>query len=105
MIDNFADNLCQKIEYRKYRKLIKNEILDHLYLTKDNYLKMNYDDAEAEDKAIADFGDPDEIIEDFNHIYKKPGFLYRLLQLSAIAMFLFLVVSFNNASVRRENKY
>lgn len=70
-IQNFLDTTCNKIKYIPIREGIKNELYNHIIEGKDNYISNGLSEKEAEDKALEDIGNPEEISRDFNEIYKK----------------------------------
>lgn len=92
MIEKYAKALSSKVEVRRMRENIYNEILDHLTLSKEDYIEAGFNQQEAEELAIKDFGDEDEIIDSLNTVHQKPKLLDHLLKLSIVVMVLYIVI-------------
>ena len=91
-IKEFLDNICNQIKYKPIRNEILEELKNHIEEQKENYIYEGMEETKAEQKAINQMGDAEEIGKRLNKIH-KPKLDWKLL-LSIIIMlcFGFLVV-------------
>lgn len=103
MIEKFTKDLVSEIKVKRLRKTIYDEIVDHLYLSKEDYIKPGLSEEEAEMNALKDFGNKEEVVEYFNEVYQKQKFIDFLLKLSIVIMVLYILISYTKAYQKRHD--
>lgn len=90
-IKEFLNNVCEQIKYRPIRNEISEELENHIKETKESYIERGMQEKEAEEKAIKQMGEAEEIGKKLNKIH-KPKMNWQLLILVLILLgFSFLV--------------
>lgn len=60
-IDNFLDEVCSHIRYKKVHKDIRDELAGHILERAKDYQKDGLDEDEAIEKSILDMGSSEDI--------------------------------------------
>ena len=93
-IDKFLEITLSYIKYPFAKKDIKMELEEHILDKIDYYIETGYEREEAENQAIEDMGDPEEIGELLNKEHKPIiGWMIRITSV-AIGLLIFLNVIF-----------
>jgi len=91
-IKDFLENVCSEIKYKPIRKDISDELELHIQDIKEEYIASGMNDNEAEEKAVSNMGDAEEIGKKLNRIH-RPKLDWLLLILVAILIgFGFLII-------------
>jgi len=90
-IKNFIENVCNQIKYKPARKEVAEEIELHLEEIKNNYLCKGYKEKEAEEKAVEQMGNAEEIGKKLNKIHKPQLDWILLILICILIGFGFLV--------------
>lgn len=69
-LDNFLDLICSRIKYKPIRESISDEIKNHIEELKENYVLEGNSQEIAEEKAILNMGNAEEIGEKLNKIHR-----------------------------------
>lgn len=69
-INEFLDNVCEKIRYKPIRGEIREELENHIEEKKDMYIEYGVEEKLAEEKAIEQMGDAEEIGAKLDKIHK-----------------------------------
>ena len=69
-IKDFLENVCNEIKYKPIRKDISEELELHIQDIKEEYIASGMNDNEAEEKAVSNMGDAEEIGKKLNRIHK-----------------------------------
>lgn len=89
----FLNIVCEKIKYKPIRNEISEEIQNHIEELKKNYMEEeNISENDAEEKAIKQMGNPEEIGIKLNKIH-KPKLDLKLIFIVAVMLFFGLLVS------------
>jgi len=89
----FLENVCNQIKYKPIREDISEELSLHIQEHKEEYIKEGLGERIAEEKAVSNMGEADEIGKKLNKIH-KPKFNWMLFLLVAILIgFGFLITS------------
>lgn len=89
----FLENVCNQIKYKPIREDISEELSLHIQEQKEEYIKEGFGEKIAEEKAVSNMGEADEIGKKLNKIH-KPKFDWMLFLLVAILIgFGFLITS------------
>lgn len=91
-IKEFLNNVCEQIKYKPIRNEISEELENHINETKENYIEEGMEEKEAEEKAINQMGNAEEIGKRLNKIH-KPKFNLQLLILVFILLEFGCIVS------------
>lgn len=87
----FLENVCNQIKYKPIREDISEELSLHIQEQKEEYIKEGLGEKIAEEKAVSNMGEADEIGKKLNKIH-KPKFDWLLFLLVAVLIgFGFLV--------------
>lgn len=85
-IKNFLDGVCKEIKYESVRKPISEELESHIQEIKEDYIKLEgLEENVAEEKAIKQMGEPNEIGKKLNKIH-RPKFDWKLMILVGVLM-------------------
>lgn len=91
-IKEFLNNVCEQIKYKPIREEIAKELENHIEESKENYIKEGMEEKVAEEKAIKQMGEAEEIGKGLNKIH-RPKLDWKLLLIVGILLcFGFLVV-------------
>ncbi len=96
-IKEFLDNVCEEIKYKPIRKDIEEELYLHIEEGKQYYIEEGLSEDEAEEKAVSNMGDAEEIGKKLNRIH-RPKLDWLLLILVAILIGFGILVIFIRAS-------
>lgn len=95
-IKEFINNVCEQIKYKPIRSEISEELESHIKEAKENYMQDGISEKIAEEKAINQMGNAEEIGKKLNKIH-KPKMNWQLLILVLILFeFSFLVSYIDN---------
>ncbi len=89
-ISEFLNNVCNQIKYKPIRSEISEELESHIKDLEENYIRNGMNENEAEEKAILQMGNANEIGKNLNKIH-KPKFNFPLLIL-VLALLAFSVL-------------
>jgi len=93
-IKEFLNEVCEQIKYKPIRNEIAEELESHLEEAKENYIEEGIEEGEAEEKAIIQMGEAQEIGKRLNKIH-KPKFNWQLLILTIILLEFGFILSFH----------
>ena len=91
-IKTYLNNICKEIKYEPAKKSISEELELHMKEIKENYINDGMDEKTAEEKAVHQMGNAEEIGRSLNKIH-KPHLDWKLLILIAILMGFSLIIS------------
>ena len=60
-IKEFLNTVCEQIKYKPIRNSISEELENHIEESKENYIRDGLEEKEAEEKAIVQMGNAEEI--------------------------------------------
>lgn len=92
-IKEFLNIVCEQIKYKPIRNSISEELKNHIEESKENYIKDGLDEKEAEEKAITQMGDAEEIGKKLNKIH-KPKLNWKLLIILIVLLGFGFLVAF-----------
>lgn len=69
-IREFLNNVCEQISYKPIREEISKELENHIEERKEMYMEYGVKENEAEEKAIEQMGDAEEIGKKLNKIHR-----------------------------------
>lgn len=99
----FLNTVCEQIKYKPIRNSISEELENHIQESKEDYIEEGMQEKEAEEKAIAQMGDAEEIGKRLNKIH-KPKLDWKLVIISLIMMcFGFLIAFTKTANLTTED--
>lgn len=84
-IKNFLSKVCNEIKYKPARQSISEELELHIQELKSNYIESGIDENEAEEKAVSQMGEAEEIGKKLNKIH-RPKLDWKLLVLVTILL-------------------
>lgn len=91
-IKEFLENVCEQIKYKPIRNEISEELKNHIEEHKETYMLEGLHEKEAEEKAIKQMGNAEEIGKRLNKIH-RPKLDWKLLIVEiTLLCFSFLVV-------------
>lgn len=96
-IKEFLNTVCEQIKYKPIRNSISEELENHIEESKENYIQEGLEEQEAEEKAIIQMGDAEEIGKKLNKIH-KPKLDWRLLIILMVLLGFGFLVAFTRAS-------
>ena len=91
-IKAYLNNVCKEIKYEPAKKAISEELELHIKEVKENYINDGIDEKLAEEKAVNQMGNAEEIGKSLNKIH-KPQLDWKLLILIGILMGFSLFIS------------
>lgn len=97
LIKEFLENVCNEIKYKPIREDISEELNLHIQEQKEEYIKEGIEEKTAEEKAVSNMGEAQEIGKKLNKIH-RPKFDWILSLLVAILIgfgFLITVIKQN----------
>ena len=77
-IKRFLDSVCNQIKYKPIRENIAEELKNHIEEAKENYILEGLKEIDAEEKAIKQMGDGEEIGKKLNKIH-RPNLDWKLI--------------------------
>ncbi len=93
LIKEFLENVCNEIKYKPIREDISEELSLHIQEQKEEYIKEGLEENVAEERAVSNMGEAEEIGKKLNKIH-KPKFDWILTLLVAILIgFGFLIIT------------
>lgn len=99
----FLGKVCEQIKYKPIRSEISEELENHIQELKESYIQEGIQEDEAEEKAITQMGQAEEIGKRLNKIH-KPKMNLQLLMLTLILLgFGFLLTHIDNADAWKSN--
>ena len=84
-IKEFLDSVCEQIKYKPIRKNIAEELQDHIEEAKEDFIQEGLEEQIAEEKAIEQMGEPEEIGKKLNKIH-RPKLDWKLLLILIILL-------------------
>lgn len=96
-IKEFLNTVCEQIKYKPIRNSISEELENHIEESKENYIRDGLEEKEAEEKAIVQMGNAEEIGKKLNKIH-KPKLDWKLLIILIILLGFGFLVAFIRAS-------
>ena len=97
-IKEFLNNVCEQIKYKPIREEIAKELENHIEESKENYIQGGMEEKLAEEKAIKQMGEAEEIGKGLNKIH-RPKLDWKLLLIVGILLcfgFLVALIRVNN---------
>ena len=82
---NFINGVCKEIKYKPVKQGIAEELQLHIQEIKEEYVNNGMEDSLAEEKAVSQMGEAEEIGKKLNKIH-KPKLDWKLVILIAILM-------------------
>lgn len=95
-IKEFLEHICQQIKYKPIRGEIAQEMENHLKETMENFVSEGLSEEEAEQQAIKQMGNAEEIGKKLNQIH-RPKLDWKLLALTVIMLIFGGLVTFTRA--------
>lgn len=92
-IKEFLNAVCEQIKYKPIRNSISEELENHIEESKENYIEEGMQEEEAEEKAITQMGNAEEIGKKLNKIH-KPKLDWKLLIILIILLGFGFLVAF-----------
>ena len=96
-IKEFLNTVCEQIKYKPIRNSISEELENHIEESKENYIEEGMQEEEAEEKAIVQMGNAEEIGKKLNKIH-KPKLDWKLLIILIVLLGFGFLVAFTRAS-------
>lgn len=96
-IKEFLNTVCEQIKYKPIRNSISEELENHIEESKENYIEEGMQEEEAEEKAITQMGNAEEIGKNLNKIH-KPKLNWKLLIILIVLLGFGFLVAFTRAS-------
>lgn len=92
-ISEFLDNVCEQIRYKPIRVEISRELENHIEEQKESYILYGLSKEDAEERAISQMGNAEEIGKSLNKIH-KPRFDWRVLAIVSVLLVFGLLVAY-----------
>ena len=92
-IKEFLNTVCEQIKYKPIRNSIAEELENHIEESKENYIEEGMQKEEAEEKAITQMGNAEEIGKKLNKIH-KPKLDWKLLIILIVLLGFGFLVAF-----------
>ena len=92
-IKEFLNAVCEQIKYKPIRNSISEELENHIEESKENYIRDGLEEKEAEEKAITQMGNAEEIGKKLNKIH-KPKLDWKLLIILIVLLGFGFLVAF-----------
>ncbi len=83
LINEFLNNVCDKIKYKPIRNEISEELKNHIEEQKEDFIQSGIQEKVAEEKAIENMGNAEELGKKLNKIH-RPKLDWKLLLLIVI---------------------
>lgn len=100
-IENFLQNVCQEIKYKPVRSSISEELEQHIQEIKEEYIQNGIEEQEAEEKAIKQMGNAEEIGKRLNKIH-RPKIDWKLIVLITILTAFGIIISVLKRDITNE---
>ena len=100
-IKEFLDAVCEYIKYKPIRHSIAEELKNHIEESKENYIQEGLEEKIAEEKAIKQMGDSEEIGKRLNQIH-KPKIDWKLLLILILLLCFGILIAFIRNSMEKE---
>lgn len=97
-IKEFLNTICEQIKYKEARNQVAEEIENHINEEKEEYIKEGMEEIQAEQKAIDQMGNAEDIGKALNKIH-RPKLDWKLLLIIAVTLcfgFLVAIIRDNN---------
>lgn len=104
LIKDFLENVCSQIKYKPIREDISEELNLHIQEQKEEYMKDGFEENIAEEKAVSNMGEAEEIGKKLNKIH-RPKLDWMLLLLVAILIVFGFLVTIIKANRSEEYNY
>ena len=91
-IKNFLSKVCNEIKYEPVKESISEELNTHIQDIKENYISNGLNEKHAEEKAVAQMGEAEEIGKKLNKIH-RPKLDWKLIILIGILLGFGLCIS------------
>lgn len=92
-IKDFLNAVCEQIKYKPIRQDIAKELEDHMEEIKENYIKEGLNKETAENKAIEQMGEAEDIGKKLNKIH-KPKFDWKLVLIGIMLLCFGFLISY-----------
>lgn len=92
LINEFLNNVCDKIKYKPIRNEISEELKNHIEEQKEDFIKSGIEEKLAEEKAIENMGNAEELGKRLNKIH-KPKLDWKLVLLILILIVFGILVT------------
>ena len=92
-IKEFLNTVCEQIKYKPIRNSISEELENHIEESKENYIRDGLEEKEAEEKAIVQMGNAEEIGKKLNKIH-NPKLDWKLLIILIVLLGFGFLVAF-----------
>lgn len=92
--NEFLNKVCEQIKYKPIRNEISQELENHIEELKESYIQEGIKEDEAEQKAIIQMGEAEEIGKKLNKIHKPRMNLLLLILVLVLLAFGFLLSSY-----------
>ena len=86
--EDYLNSICKKIKYKDKRKSIYDELETHIEETKNEFIRLGFSNEQAEEQALKEMGDSNEIAKSFNKIYK--------VHIDYLSIIIILILLFTN---------
>ena len=93
LIKEFLENVCNEIKYKPIREDISEELSLHIQEQKEDYMKEGFDERNAEEKAVSNMGEAEEIGKKLNKIH-RPKFDWILFIVVAVLIGFGFLITF-----------
>lgn len=97
-IKEFLNCVCEQIKYKPICHQISEEMENHLKESKERFMTQGLTEQEAEEQAIKQMGNAEEIGKNLNQIH-RPKLDWKLLLITAVLLGFGLLVSFTRSTV------
>lgn len=97
-IKEFLNCVCEQIKYKPICHQISEEMENHLKESKESFMAQGLTEQEAEEQAIKQMGNAEEIGKNLNQIH-RPKLDWKLLMITAVLLFFGALVSFTRSQV------
>lgn len=97
-IKEFLNCVCEQIKYKPICHQISEEMENHLKESKESFMAQGLNELEAEQEAIKQMGNAEEIGKNLNRIH-RPKLDWKLLLITAVLLFFGALVSFTRSQV------
>ena len=85
LINEFLNNVCEKIKYKPIRNEISEELKNHIDEQKEVFIQSGIEENVAEEKAIENMGNAEELGKKLNKIH-RPKLDWKLVLLILILL-------------------
>lgn len=90
----WLDRATRQIRYAPDRKAVRQELEDHILDRQESYIAQGLGEYEAQQKAVADMGDPNAIAEELGRIHAPWwGYLWKLSRVALVLVVIWFGIS------------